>query len=357
MTSQITLSLRCNNDLTTEEFVGLAEAAEAAGIDQIWVSDDLFFRSATVMLTVAAGRTSTIRLGTGIVNPYTIHPAEMAMFARSLAEVSGGRALLGIAAGAEDFLSWVGLERTRPLSTVREALTALRFLLDGRADLRPDGWQPDSRMRFGADLEGAIGLYVGAMSPKMLRLAGELADGVLPLLFPPERYAEARALVLDGSTAAGRAPDTVDVAACVWCSIDADRAAARAALARKIAYYGASFSPHVLDGLGLRADDLMPAREAIDAGRDDEAVRLLPDDALQLGIAGDTDDVLQRLVGLVELGATHISFGPPLGPDPMAAVDLLRTHVIPELRRIPSSARSSAAVVPPSDLVEAAESP
>lgn len=337
MTSDVTLSLRCNNDLTTAEFVELAVAAETAGIDQIWVSDDLFFRSATVMLTVAAGRTDTIRLGTGIVNPYTIHPAEMAMFVRSLAEVSGGRALLGVAAGAEDFLSWIGIERTRPLSTVRDAITGLRCLLDGRTDLRPAGWQPDSRMRFGAELEGTIGLYVGAMSPKMLRLSGELADGVLPLLFPPERYGEARAHVLDGVSAAGRSPDEVDVAACVWCSIDSDRGDARAALARKIAYYGASFSPHVLDGIGLCADDLMPARAAIDAGRADDAVRLLPSDALQLGIAGDADDVVQRLCALMELGAKHISFGPPLGPDPMAAIDILRTQIIPELRRVASA--------------------
>lgn len=357
MTSELTFSLRSNNDLTTGEFVELAVAAEGAGLDQIWVSDDLFFRSATVMLTVAAGRTDTIRLGTGILNPYTIHPAEMAMFARSLAEVSGGRALLGIAAGAEDFLSWVGIERTRPLSTTREAIAGLRYLLDDRADLRPAGWQADSRMRFGDELQGQIPLYVGAMSPKMLHLSGELADGVLPLLFPPERYGEARALVREGAVSAGRSPDDVDVAACVWCSLGPDRSEARAALARKIAYFGPSFSPHVLDGIGLTADDLMPARDAIDAGRADEALRLLPSDALQLGIAGDADDVVERLGTLIELGARHISFGPPLGPDPMIALDILRTAVIPELRRGTSGRGAGEAVRDDVDLVEAHESP
>lgn len=334
MTDEFTISLRSNNDLTTNEFVELAVAAEEAGIDQIWVSDDLFFRSAPVMLTAAANRTRTIRLGTGIVNPYTMHPAEMAMFARSLAEVSGGRALLGVAAGAEDFLSWIGIERTRPLRTTREMVTGLRYLLDGRTDLRPEGWMTEGRMRFGDDLEGTIGIYVGAMSPRMLRLSGELADGVLPLLFPPERYVEARKLVLEGAADAGRPSADVDVAACIWCSISADRDEARAALARKIAYYGPSFSPHVLDGLGVCADDLKPARTAIDAGDAAEAVRRLPSAVLRLGIAGDASDVLERLESLIDLGAQHVSFGPPLGPDPGEAISLLRKQVIPELRKI-----------------------
>lgn len=357
MTSELTFSLRNNNDLTTDEFVELAVAAEEAGLDQIWVSDDLFFRSATVMLTVAAGRTDTIRLGTGILNPYTIHPAEMAMFARTLAEVSDGRALLGIAAGAEDFLGWVGIDRTRPLTTTREAIVGLRYLLDDRPDLRPADWQVDGRMRFGEELAGRIGLYVGAMSPKMLRMSGELADGVLPLLFPPERYGEARSLVREGAVSAGRSPDDVDVAACLWCSLGPDRDEARAALARKIAYFGPSFSPHVLDGIGLTAADLMPARDAIDAGRADDALRLLPSDALRLGIAGDADDVVERLGALVDLGARHISFGPPLGPDPMVAIDILRTAVIPELRRGVPGRRPGEASRDDADLIEVLESP
>src|SRR2546427_5380842 len=103
-------SVRFNNDLPVAEYVSLAQAAEAAGFDQFWVSDDLFLRSVWIILATAAQATSRIQLGTCIVNPYTMHPAEMAMAAGALDELSGGRLCLGISSGAGDFLNWVGIQ-------------------------------------------------------------------------------------------------------------------------------------------------------------------------------------------------------------------------------------------------------
>ncbi|MDL1899773.1 LLM class flavin-dependent oxidoreductase, partial [Anaerolineae bacterium CFX9] len=97
-------SLRFNNDLPAADYVRLARAAEAAGIDQFWVSDDLFLRSAPVILTAVALATTRLEIGTCIVNPYTLHPAEMAMIAATLDEVSGGRFNLGLSSGAAEFL-------------------------------------------------------------------------------------------------------------------------------------------------------------------------------------------------------------------------------------------------------------
>lgn len=332
MNTDVTFSLRLNNDLSVNDFVDLAVLADHSGFDQLWLSDDLFFNSAMVGLTLAATSTQRLRVGTGILNPYTIHPAEMAMFARTLSNVSNGRFLLGVAAGAEDFLGWVGVTRDRPLSSVRSMILGLRHLLDGAPEL-PDGWKDEACMRVDDEVGTRVPIYVGAMSPKMLRLAGETADGVLPLLFPPERYGEARAQVVAGAESAGRDPEAVDIAACVWCSLADDSAAATAAMALKIAYYGSSFSPHVLAGLGLEAADLLPARRALDAGQYDQARRLLPSAALQLGIAGNSTEVIDRTSALMEKGATHVSFGPPLGPDMFTSVELLSRTVVPELQR------------------------
>src|SRR5918994_2531446 len=108
-------SLRLNNDVGVDEFVELARLAESLGFDQIWLSNDLFFRSAPVVLAAAATATSAIRLGTCVLNPYSMHPAEIAMTAATLQELSRGRFLLGLAAGAEDFLRWAGIERPSPI--------------------------------------------------------------------------------------------------------------------------------------------------------------------------------------------------------------------------------------------------
>src|SRR5262245_53997955 len=132
-------SLRLNNDLALSEYVALAQAAEASGFDQFWVSNDLFLRSAPVILAALAGATSRIEIGTCILNPYTIHPGEIAMLAATLDELSGCRFNLGLAAGAADFLGWVGIPQSRPLAATRATILAIRALLRGeRGPLRSE---------------------------------------------------------------------------------------------------------------------------------------------------------------------------------------------------------------------------
>jgi 5,10-methylenetetrahydromethanopterin reductase len=166
----------------------------------------------------------------------------------------------------------------------------------------------------------------------MTALAGEIADGVLALSYPPERAAVSAQVVRDAARAAGRDPAKLDVPACFWVSIDDDLDRARAELAAKLAYYGASISGSLLAEAGLRPEDFLPAARALEEDGPDAAARLITDDMLRLGIAGDADAVIGRCQGLMAAGATHLSFGPPLGPDPRAAVALLGDAVLPRLR-------------------------
>jgi len=332
----VRFSVRVNNDLPFAELLALATAAEQAGFDQLWFSNDLFLRSAPVLAGALAVSTGRIGLGIAVMNPYSVHVSELAMAAATAQEVSGGRFLLGLGAGAEQFLGWAGLPRPRPLAVTRSALVVLRALL-GHADvdrgLLPGWFGPDSVLRF--PLGRPVPVYVGAMGPQMLQMAGRHADGVLPLLYPPERYATVRPLVLAGAALAGTGLDggsrsrDVDLPACFWVSVSDDAAAGRAALAEKLAYYGPSIPAAVLAASGLRPQDFAPAAELAQRGR--AAAALIDDQMLSLGVAGDVADVLARCQALVRLGATHLSFGPPLGPDPVAAVRLLGEQVLPAL--------------------------
>jgi 5,10-methylenetetrahydromethanopterin reductase len=319
-------SVRLNNDLTVGQFVRMAVLAEELGFDQIWTSNDLFWRSSPVLLAAAVTQTRTISLGVAVLNPVSMHVSEIAMAAASLDELSGGRFLLGVGAGADEFLGWAGLQADPPIARTRQALLELRALLDGEA---PDGWPSEGRLRTGP---ARVPIYLGAMGPQMLDLAGQLAEGALPLLFPPEHYLVANDQVLAGARRAGRDATSVDVAACVWCSIDDDGEQARRALARKIAYYGASFSPYLLKRASLSLEDFRPIQQAMSAGDIDRATDLVTPAMLALGIAGSSRDVLERCSNLIDDGARHISFGPPLGPDPERALVRLARDVVPALR-------------------------
>ncbi len=318
-------SVRVNNDLSYAGLLAVAVAAERAGFDQLWVSNDLFLRSAPVLAGALAAATARIGLGIAVMNPYSVHVSELAMAAATAQEVSGGRFLLGLGAGSEQFLGWAGLPRPRPLAVTRTAVATLRALLgheDVDSGLLPEWFGPDSVLRF--PLARPVPVYVGAMGPKMLEMAGRHADGVLPLLYPPERYAEVRPLVLAGA----RYRD-VDLPACFWVSVSDDPAAARTALAEKLAYYGPSISAAVLAAAGLRPQDFAPAARLAHGGHG--AARLIDDRMLSLGVAGDIAEVLARCRALGRLGARHLSFGPPLGPDPVTAVRLLGEAVLPVL--------------------------
>ncbi|REJ74750.1 MAG: LLM class flavin-dependent oxidoreductase [Acidobacteria bacterium] len=327
-----TFSLRLNNDLTVGSAVALARAAEAAGFDQIWISNDLFLRSSPVLLSAMAGATSRIAIGSGILNPYTVHPAELAMLAATLDELSEGRFRLGLAAGAAEFLGWVGVEQRRPLQTVRETIVSVRALL--RGERPPPGevfsWSEEAFLRFPSR---PLPIYLGASGPRMQELIGELADGALPLLFPPERYAEVRARVAVGEERRDPDLEPVDFAACFWVSVDADPERARAPLAEKVAYYGPAMGPHLLRHLGVEDAELDPIREALAAGEPlSEVGQRVDERMLRVGVAGSPDEVVERLRPIRDAGAEHLSFGPPLGPDPEVAVRLLGRDVLPALR-------------------------
>ncbi len=330
-------SLRLNNDLPVREYVTLAQAAEQAGLDQFWVSDDLFLRSAPVILTAVAAATQRIAIGTCILNPYTLNPAEIAMFAATLDEFSGGRFNLGLASGAAEFLKWVGITPEKPRTAVLESMTVINRLLAGeRAPLEGDflRWGDEAYLRFTAPRR--VPIYLGAMSPNMLRAIGEAADGGLPLLFPPEHYETVIAYIREGLARAGRDETALDIAACIWCSLGDDRAAAEDVLKEKIAYYGHAMSPLIWDRLGLAREDFAPIEQAVMVERDIEKAKALITPAmLQIGVAGTTRDLIARLEGLVSLGVRHLSLGPPLGPDPLAAIQQVGRDVIPHFRGQP----------------------
>lgn len=327
-------SLRFNNDLNLAMYVSLAQAAEAAGFDQFWVSNDLFLRSAPVILSAVGVATQRIEIGSCIFNPYTINPGELAMLAATMDELTGNRFNLGLAAGAADFLGWVGLSHHRPLAAMRETINAIRGLLAGE-QVSVAGtflqWSKEAYLRF--DAPRLTPIYLGAMGPGMLRLAGEMADGVLPLLFPPEHYFGVKPYLDEGNLK--RSPDlnSLDFAACIWVSLAEDKETARHVLAEKVAYYGPSLGSLILDRLGLTPEDFAPIERAVMIENDlDKACSLVDERMLKIGVMGQPQELIARLEPLVEAGATHLSFGPPLGPDPLAAIKLLGQYVLPHFR-------------------------
>ena len=173
-----------NVKVTTE----LGVAAEAAGADSIWVAEGPIARDAFITLSSLAIATSRVELATGVVNPFTRHPAQLASTFVSLDELSGGRAICGVGIGARDGLIPLGADVSKPLTAAREMVEIIRRLLAREAVVLDGVVFHLDQVRLGLrPPRQDMPIILAATGPKMCALAGEAADGIY-LMYGTEDY-------------------------------------------------------------------------------------------------------------------------------------------------------------------------
>lgn len=320
---------------TTQNIVELAVLAEKNGFDYCWVSHDVFMRSSFVTLTSIADYTKSMILGNTILNPYTTNPAELAMFLISLDELTGGRAVCGISAGALEYMEWQGIKTQRPLTRTKEAVNLIRLLVSGKVakyEGKEFQWTEQCYMRFNP-LRSKIPVYIGGQGDKMLEYSGADGDGALPLLYPPDFAEYAVKKILEGAEMAGRDPKNVDIAGCVWMSIAKNRdAAVIDPLKELVAYFGPLLGVKGLASVGLSHEEFAPVHEAFKKSGLNEAIKLVTPKMLRLAIYGSPDDCIEQLERLEHAGVNQVLIGSPLGPNPRESISIIGSQIIPYFR-------------------------
>ncbi len=159
--------------------VDLARRAERAGLHDVWISEDYLERGAFAVAGAIAAATERVRVGLGVVNPWTRHVALMAMEAHALAEVSGGRSVLGLgASNARWMQEQLGIDFKRPIGVLAEYTSALRVLLaGGRLTGQVLGTEMDCALD--ATPVQQVPVVWGVKGPLALARGAELADGLM----------------------------------------------------------------------------------------------------------------------------------------------------------------------------------
>ncbi len=238
------------------DLLDLAVEAERLGYRWLWVNDERLERDPFTLLAAMAERTERIRLGPGVTNPYSRHPALVATAMATLDELSGGRAVLGLGAGGTNHRA-LAIERTAPADALREAVELVRALWAGES-VTVDGRVVRTReARLGFDApRPRLPIYVGARGPRVLELAGELADGVIVgNVATRQGWEYALGRIEAGAARAGRRLDDVKLTAWLYACIDDDEERALGAI-RPMAATSLVTSRPVLAELGIE----MPAR-------------------------------------------------------------------------------------------------
>src|ERR687897_1931562 len=187
--------------------------AEELGFEAVWQAESRLVREATVPMAAFAATTSTIRVGSGVVNCWTRNVGLMASTFITLDDLAPGRIILGIGAWWDPLAAKVGVARTKPLTVMREIVTTVRALLanetvtyDGEY-VHLDGVELDYVHQERRAKQ--VPLYIGATGMQMMALAGEIADGaVLNYLVSPAYNERAMAALAEGA-ARKLVPDTI----------------------------------------------------------------------------------------------------------------------------------------------------
>jgi 5,10-methylenetetrahydromethanopterin reductase len=295
------------------ESVHLAKLAEESGFESVWQGEEYPpFRNARdslIPLAAIAAVTDSIRLGTGVLHTWTRNVLTLAMTFATLDELSNGRGMLGIGALWNPLASMMGIERTEPLTAMREYVEALHDLFDMKT-VNVDGKFVKLRNARLTRRPVSIPIYVGATGFRMMELAGEIADGVLMnYLVSPDYNRRALGFLSKGAARAGRRMEQLDRPQLIACSSDedADNAIDRA---RLVVTEYLFLEPHIMKASGIKPDVLDVIHTILETWppkpeRLEEALALVDDNLVKsVCAAGTPEDCRQKVREYVEAGST-----------------------------------------------------
>lgn len=376
----------------------LAACAERTGFDDVWWPDHYMHRDVGATLTACALATDRVRLGSAVTSPLLRHPGALASLFASLAEIAPGRIVAGIGPGGWELPTQLGIHEPRPLAVTRETALLLADLLKGRPVTAPaaaavtapaapaaaapatapaaaapvtaaavpavisrgdsGGWSTHNRPEISGAGPAAsttprfpltaarldftppqpIPLYLAARGPRMMSLAGELADGLithslsLPFIehvverveIGAQRTAAADdAAAPADSTTTPRRPSDCSIAVWLEIFLHDDLAHAREVLRPRCRYMvGGEFDPSMIPLYGLDPAEVMKVRAAVRAN-DPKAHELITGDMVDaFSICGSMHRAADRIDALRAAGVSEVilSFGPGVTDDEIASV-------------------------------------
>lgn len=291
--------------------VAILREAERLGFDHGWLPDQNFHPDAFTLLAAAAGQTQRIGLGLGVTNPFSIHPAITARMAATVQELSGGRLILGYGTGNKrEYLAPLGHDGRRGVERCREAVRVTRSLVrNEEVRHRSDLFVCDGvKLRFTAR---PVPIFVAGIGPRILRVAGEVADGAIINYASPQGLRYGIQAVRAGATEAGRPASGLRIVCWAACFLTDEPQAAYDLIRGFIAHTIAPTADEVLRHLGIPEDAVGPIRRAYREGGPEAAARHASDAMCDTWVMiGDGPTIVDRIRHVREAGATDVAILP-----------------------------------------------
>lgn len=300
------------------------ELAERLAYESVYVTHIAGRDSPTTLMAYAA-RSERMRLGTGVMPIYSRTPVATAQTFATLDEFSGGRAVIGLGVSHRPVVeAWYDRTIDKPVRDTREYAGIVRAILRGEDP--PQGERFRSGFRFmGYEPRADIPIYLAGLSPGMLRLAGEIADGVILWLCNPDYVREVVVpAVREGRERAGRPLEGFDIVAAVPSAVTSEPEEARGRLRSELTpYFSLPFYRSMLERSGFQEDIAGFDRGMLEGGPD-VAIDAISDEFLQtLAAVGDAQEAAATVRRYAESGTTSPAIGAIAKTDFDATIEAL----------------------------------
>lgn len=317
-------------DITVDRIVGLTRQAEGAGFDYGWIFDShVLWKEPYPLMTLMAANTQRMRIGTCVTNPATRDLTVTASLFATLNLISGGRMELGIGRG--DSSRRVMGKKPVSWSQLEAAVAEFRDLTSGK-EVQHDG--QSTRLSWAED---SPRIWIAGYGPKVLHMAGRVADGIILQFADPALISWCMGFVKEGARAAGRDPASIEVmsAAPVWVSDDLSVARER------VRWFPALVSNHVMDLIRqYKPEDLPPALTSYvqDRGKYDyqhhcevgsDNAEFVSDEVIdRFTLVGSAEAHRKKLRDLAEVGVTQFNIYLMCGEEEQT-LDIYQRDVLP----------------------------
>ncbi|MBT5110478.1 MAG: LLM class flavin-dependent oxidoreductase [Rhodospirillaceae bacterium] len=287
------------------EIVDCVKLAESLGYESAWVAEghggDQF-----AVLAACATQTSRIKLGTSITSVFVRTAPTIAMAAGTIDDLSDGRFILGLGSSHKVQVEPEhGVPYTKPLTRVRDTVAIVRALLrDGEVDYDGEAIRIENFDLWFRPHRGDMPIYISALFPKMIRLCGEVSDGVILTRSTLDTAASIRPLIAEGASQAGRDPAKIDVTSLLPMAVADTLDAARDIMRPGVAFYAGFFPRYnrLIAEYGFPGEAAAIAKAWADGDRTG-AARLVSDALVDAtGIVGTPDDCRARIAEYRESG-------------------------------------------------------
>lgn len=311
MKERVALYLQDAHDL--REGLDFVKYAEKKGFETVWQAESRLVRDAIVPMAAYAAVTEKIKIGSGVINNWTRNIGLLAATFLTLDDLAPNRIYCGIGAWWDPLAKNVGINRRKPLTAMRETVNILRKLLAMEKVtfhgefVNVDGIELD--VVHGRREPRNVPIYIGATGDRMMKLTGEIADGVvLNYCVPPEYNIQALENLESGAKISGKKIEDIDRPQLIVCSVDNDHDKALDSTRELLAQYLAQ-QPHIAKASGVSKDIVANIQSILGWPATHEQIQkaknLVPDDLiLRITASGTPDEAKNKVEEYRKNGCT-----------------------------------------------------